>query len=273
MTSALRHATALGDAFGACRTEHRAAFIPFIVAGDPDERSSEKALVASAHSGADVIELGMPYSDPIADGPAIQQAAHRALAGGMTFTKAIEMVRRARQRLASRPMVCFTYFNPVFVRGVERTARELADAGFAGIVIADLPLEEVRPVVAAFTACGVAVTLLVAPTTPAERAVAITNASTGFVYVVSRVGVTGARAYAGELLRARVEQLRSVTNKPLAVGFGIATPVHVREVASFADGVVVGSALVELVARAAEHNRVEEEVQIFCSRLAAACRR
>jgi tryptophan synthase alpha chain len=265
--------TLLDLVFDACRAQRRAALIPFIVAGDPDERSSEEALEACARSGSDVIELGIPYSDPIADGPSIQAAAQRALAGGMSFTRALEMAARARQRLGSTPLVCFTYFNPVFVRGIERTARELAAAGFAGIVIADLPLEEAQAVIARFGAHGVAVTLLVAPTTPAERAVAIAQACTGFVYVVSRTGVTGARTHVGEMLRARVQQLRSVTTKPLAVGFGIATPDQVADVAEFADGAVVGSALVELVAQAAAHDRVEEEVRKFCSQLAAACRR
>ena len=267
------HATTLSDTFDACRAGRRAAFIPFVMAGDPTTFACMEALIACAQSGADVIEVGMPYSDPIADGPTIQQAAHRALSGGMSFDKAIDIAARARRHLASVPLVCFTYYNPVFVRGVERTAHDLAAAGFRGAVMADLPLEESHAVIAAFDACGVAVTLLVAPTTPAERAAAIAHACTGFVYVVTRLGFTGAKAHVGEMLRARVTQLRAVTSKPLAAGFGITTPVQASEAARSCDGVVVGSALVELVARSAETNSVREEVERFCSGMAAACRR
>ncbi|MBV8461596.1 MAG: tryptophan synthase subunit alpha [Candidatus Eremiobacteraeota bacterium] len=263
---------ALNDSFETCRATRRAAFIPFIVAGDPTTSASTEALIACAQGGADVIELGIPYSDPIADGPTVQRAAHRALANGMSFDRAIAMAVHARPRLCGVPLVCFTYYNPVFVRGIERTAQDVAAAGFSGIVIADLPLEESAPVVAAFGARGVAVTLLVAPTTPAERAAAIADACTGFVYVVTRLGVTGAKGHVGEMLRARTAQLRAATSKPLAAGFGIATPAQAAAAARVCDGVVVGSALVELIAAAAQTGSMKEEVQRFCREMAAACR-
>ena len=272
MMRAADEAGTLSDVFTACRAAGRAAFIPFIMAGDPTMSASTEALIACAHGGADMIELGIPYSDPIADGPTTQHAAQRALGNGMRFDRAMAMAARARPDLCGVPLVCFTYYNPVFVRGIERTAQDVAAAGFGGIVIADLPLEESAPVVAAFGARGVAVTLLVAPTTPAERAAAIAHACTGFVYVVTRLGVTGAKGHVGEMLRARIAQLRAATSKPLAAGFGIATPAQAAAAARVCDGVVVGSALVELVGSAAQTGSVKEEVQRFCREMAAACR-
>ena len=271
MTATAGPVPAIESVFQACGSQGRSAFIPFLVAGDPNERNSEAALIACAASGADIIELGIPYSDPIADGPTIQRASQRALAAGMTFARAIDLAHRVNQRLPTTPLVCLTYFNPALVRGVDRTACELAAAGFSGIVIVDLPLEESQPVIDACAVNGLAVSLLVAPSTPAHRAAAIARASTGFVYVVSRAGVTGAHARAGELLRARLQQLRAVTDKPLVVGFGVSEPAEVSAIARIADGVIVGSALVDVLA-CANAERLEEEVHRFCSPLAAACR-
>ena len=265
-------ATAVETIFHTCRAQGRAAFIPFLMAGDPDERRSEEALLACAAGGADIIELGIPYSDPVADGEVIQRAAQRARAHGMTFAGAIELCGRVVPRL-NAPLICFTYYNPVFVRGVDRTAFDLASAGFSGMIVADVPLEEAHDIIDACATYGLATTLLISPSTPVERAGAIARACTGFVYVISRAGVTGAHGAAGECLRARVEALRTVTHKPLAVGFGIGTAARVAEVAGIADGVVVGSALVDVVAQAAVHDKVGEEVQNFCKQLAAACRR
>jgi len=263
----------IAEVFDRCRAQGRAAFIPFLMAGDPDAATSEQALVACALSGADIIEIGIPFSDPLADGPVIQQATRRALDGGMTFRRTLALCRRLHVRLGDTPLVAFTYYNPVFVRGLDRAANELAAAGFSGIVCADLPLDEAGPLLQACREAGLGVTLLVAPTTPARRAAAIAAHCTDFVYVVSRVGVTGARTVAGEQLRARIAELRELVRKPLAVGFGVATPDQAAELAALSDGIVVGSALIQQMTRHTHPQEAMGAIGALCARMAAACRR
>ena len=262
----------LSGVFQRCRRERRAAFIPFVVAGDPDPEATIDIIAAACDGGADIIEIGIPYSDPLADGPTIQRAAHRAIAGGMTFDRALDVARRAKDRLPSMPLIGFTYYNPVFTRGIVRTAKDFAAAGFDGIVVPDLPLAEAVPLLQAFREQGLAVTLLVAPTTPDERASAIAALCTSFVYVVSRLGVTGASADVGEMVRSQVARLRALTDKPLAVGFGVASPAHAALIASFADGVIVGSALIDRIAAAPSAAHAVEDVRQFCSQISSHCR-
>jgi tryptophan synthase alpha chain len=263
----------VGHVFHRCRDEQRAAFIPFIVAGDPGADASVEIIAAARDGGADIIEIGIPYSDPLADGPTIQRAAQRALSRGMTFDGALELARRAKDRLPETPLIGFTYYNPVFTRGVEKTAEDFAAAGFAGVIVPDLPLEEAAPLLDAFRAQRLAVTLLVAPTTPDIRAKHIAQLCTDFVYIVSRMGVTGADHQIGEIVRSQVARLRALTDKPLAVGFGVASGAHAALIASFADGVIVGSALIDRIAAAPSAAHATEDVRQFCSEISSHCRR
>lgn len=240
---------ALSAVFARARSERRLAFIPYVMAGDPDLATTEAMLRALAAAGADVIELGVPYSDPLADGPTIAASGQRALAGGTELAGVLALIERCAE--SEPPIVLFTYFNPVYQFGIERFANAAADAGAAGAIVPDVALEEVDELRAALQGCGLAMPLLVAPSTPPERAVRIATASSGFVYVVSRLGVTGA----GEApdfapLQRQLVALRAVTAKPLAVGFGLSRPENVRSVCDYADAVVVGSALIDAYADA-----------------------
>ena len=234
--------------FERARNERRAAFIPYVMAGDPDLATTEGVLHALGDAGADAIEVGIPYGDPLADGPTIAAAGQRALANGVTTADVLALVRRYRDA-AGKPVVLFTYFNPVYQYGIERFARDAASAGACGAIVPDVALEESDALQAALAAEGLDMPLLVAPTTRKERAERIAAHASGFLYVVSRLGVTGAGA-APDLtpLRAQLTMLRGVTAEPLAVGFGISTADHVAHVAPLADGVIVGSAVIDAYA-------------------------
>jgi tryptophan synthase alpha chain len=225
---------ALASIFAAARARGRAAFIPYLMAGDPDLETSRLMLAALAAAGADAIELGIPYGDPLADGPSIAAAGQRALAAGTRIGDVLELAARARNDNAT-PIVLFTYFNPVYQYGIEAFARDAAAAGVAGAIVPDIALEESAGLRDALAAHGLEMPLLVAPSTPRERAARIAEAAGGFVYLVSRLGVTGAGAAPDFApMRAQAAMLRDVTAKPLAIGFGVSRPEHVREVASMA---------------------------------------
>jgi tryptophan synthase alpha chain len=234
----------LDDVFARARREKRLAFVPYVMAGDPDLETTAAILLALSSAGADVIELGVPYSDPLADGPTIAAAGQRALGGATHLRGVLALASECRERCA--PIVLFTYYNPVYQFGVERFAREAAAAGIAGAIVPDVALEESAELRVALAARGLALPLLVAPSTPQDRAARIADAATGFVYVVSRLGVTGA-GHAPDFapLRRQLASLRDLTNKPLAVGFGMSRPQDVRDVGSLADAIVVGSALID----------------------------
>jgi tryptophan synthase alpha chain len=219
------------------------------MAGDPDLDTTREILTALATGGADAIELGIPYGDPLADGPAIAAAGARALATGLTLEKTLAFVREVHASLP--PIILFTYYNLVYQFGLQQFARAAAAAGVSGVIVPDLSLEEIEPLRIALGAHAIDVPLLVAPSTPPERAARIAEQSGGFVYVVSRLGVTGAgKAPDVEPLRAQIAALRAVTKKPLAVGFGISTREQVDAVRGIADAVIVGSALIEAYAGA-----------------------
>lgn len=227
----------------------RCAFIPYLMAGDPDLETTSLLIRAVTDAGADAIELGIPYGDPLADGPTIAAAGVRALKTGVGISDVLQLVRESSA--LAPPIVLFTYFNPVYQYGIERFARDAAQAGAAGVIVPDIALEEGDTLREALAANGLDMPLLVAPSTPRERAARIAESSTGFVYVVSRLGVTGAgEAPDFSPLRDQVNMLREVTDKPLAVGFGISKPDHVREVRDLVDGVIVGSALIDSYAGA-----------------------
>ena len=237
----------ISEAFERCAVERRAAFIPFLMAGDPDLRSTADQLSALAAGGADVIELGVPFSDPIADGPINQRAAMRALGAGTKLSGILELVARQRDRLGV-PIVLFTYYNPLFARGIERFAEQAAASGVDGVLCVDLPPEEAADdLVPALRGRGVDTVFLLAPTSTRERVARVNAISSGFVYYVSRTGVTGERAALPADLVSDVKRLRRRLDLPLAVGFGISSPDQVAALGEVADAVVVGSALVRLV--------------------------
>jgi tryptophan synthase alpha chain len=240
----------LADAFTAAGAARRIAVIAYLVAGDPDAETTERVIDVLTEAGVDAIELGIPYGDPLADGPTIAAAAQRALQAGMTVDGAFQLAARAVRRGAA-PLVFFTYANPVDRLGTERFAEATAAAGAAGAIVPDIPFEESVALRAALRSRGLVLPLLVAPTTPPARARAIVAASTGFVYVASRLGVTGAGRRPDFAATAeRVDELRPATNSPIAVGFGIATAADVRAVAACADAAIVGSALIDAFAGA-----------------------
>lgn len=223
-------------------------FIPYVMGGDPDLATTRALLDALSKAGAAAIELGIPYGDPLADGPTVAAAGQRALHNGTRIVDVLQIAKDARAS-GCAPIVLFTYFNPILQFGIARFARAAAEAGVAGAIVPDIALEEGDELREALEAAGIAMPLLIAPSTSRERAAKICERSTGFVYVVSRLGVTGA-ASAPDFspLRAQVSMLREVTDKPLAVGFGISRAEHVREVAPLVDAVVVGSALIDAYA-------------------------
>lgn len=239
--------SAIHKVFEACRKEKRAAFIPFLMAGDPDLAATADLLDALVAGGSDIIELGVPFSDPIADGPVNQRAALRALGSGTKLAGILDLVARKRVELGT-PIVLFTYFNPIHARGVEPFAEQAAASKVDGVLCVDLPPEEgEKDFVPALRRKGLDTIFLLAPTSTRERVRRVGASSSGFVYYVSRTGVTGERSKLPEGLAAEVRALRKRLAQPVAVGFGISGPEQVAAVAAIADGVVVGSALVRLV--------------------------
>lgn len=259
----------LSAVFNRAHAEDRAALVVFLMAGDPSPGWTPELLRAAVAGGADVIELGFPYSDPLADGPVIQAASGRAIAGGMDFDGAL----RCREGVRGVPVLAFGYYNPLLVRGVERAARDIASAGFAGIIAADLPPEEAHELESACSKNDLALPYLVAPTTPPDRISYVARRATGFVYAVSRLGVTGAAAPPASEIAGRIALIKATTDLPVVTGFGIASAEHAASVAAVADGVVVGSALVDLVSRAGSLTSAAAALETLCRKLARACRR
>ncbi|MGQ9872407.1 tryptophan synthase subunit alpha [Leptodesmis sp.] len=240
--------TSVSQRFEQLRSRARCALIPFITAGDPDLATTEAALKILDDNGADLIELGVPYSDPLADGPVIQAAATRALKQGARLEQVLAVVRRVSPSIRA-PIVLFTYYNPILNRGVESFLQDVAAAGVKGLVVPDLPLEESEVLLQPAQQHGIEVILLVAPTTPKERMGAIADRSQGFIYLVSTTGVTGMRSQLETRVKERLLELRTVTDKPIGVGFGISQPEQARQVADWgADAVIVGSAFVKRLA-------------------------
>jgi len=263
--------SAIADRFAALRPAGRCALMPFLMAGDPDLETTRATLLALQEAGADLIELGIPYSDPLADGPVIQAAAGRALAASTTPGSVLAMLTSLAGELTI-PVVLFTYSNPLLNRGLETFCRDAAAAGAAGLVVPDLPLEEAEKLSPIAAAAGLDLVLLVAPTTPPERMARIHGASRGFTYLVSVTGVTGVRTN----LEARVEplvlQLKQLGPTPVAVGFGISGPDQARQVRDWgADGAIVGSALVKVMAQAHQAGEpVAAAAGRFCAELRSA---
>ncbi len=241
------NSSAIGEAFARAKSQKRAAFIPYITAGDPDLETSAVLLRVLADSGADIIELGVPFSDPIADGIVNQRAATRALASGTTLSGLLQLVSRSRDQIGI-PIVLFTYFNPLHARGLRLFAEQASASGVDGVLCVDLPpIEAATDYVPALRDAGIDTVFLLAPTSDRVRVREVAEASTGFVYYVSRTGVTGMRSELPPKLLEEAKRLRRRVALPLAVGFGISTPEQARAVGKVADGVVVGSALVRII--------------------------
>jgi len=245
---------ALAALFATLKQQGRAALAPFVTAGDPDTETTVAVLEAVDHAGAALCELGVPYSDPIADGPVIQSSYTRALSGGFTLERLFDLSRVATQRVRM-PILAMASYSLIFRRGIDRFVADAQAAGLAGFVVPDLPIEESDQLDTACRGAGLALVRLVTPTTPPDRAEAIARKSTGFLYCVSVAGVTGARTDLPAGLIERVRWLRTKTDVPILVGFGISSPEQVRAVAAVADGVIVGSAVVRHLAEAAQQPR------------------
>jgi tryptophan synthase alpha chain len=240
--------TSVSDCFKSLHNRSQCALIPFITAGDPDLKTTAKALRVLDESGADLIELGVPYSDPLADGPTIQAAATRALQKGVRLDNVLEMVKDVAPDLKA-PLILFAYYNPILNRGIESFLKQIADAGIKGLVVPDLPLEEAESLLKPAAEIGIEVILLVAPTSPKERIEAIAHQSQGFIYLVSVTGVTGMRTQIESRVQDILQQMRTVTDKPIGVGFGISQPEQAKQVKDWgADAVIVGSAFVKRLA-------------------------
>jgi tryptophan synthase alpha chain len=240
----------LAERFAAIRREGRTGLVTYVTGGDPDLTRSRDILLALDRAGADVIEVGVPFSDPVADGPAIQRASERALAAGANLRTTLDLVAEVRADVTAA-MVLFTYVNPVMRFGVDGFVTRAAAAGVDGVLLLDLPIEEASTMHAALGGAGLDQIFLVSPTTTDRRLAEAARLGRGFLYAISRVGVTGARTRVADSAAPLVARLRAITPLPIALGFGIARPEHVAEVGAFADAAVVGSALVDVIARAA----------------------
>ncbi|MDJ0736720.1 MAG: tryptophan synthase subunit alpha [Nostocaceae cyanobacterium] len=260
--------TAISDCFEKLARDRQCAFIPFITAGDPDLETTAAALRVLARSGADMIELGVPYSDPLADGPVIQAAAKRALERGTTLQQVLEMLKSVTPSL-NVPIILFTYYNPILNRGIKPFLEQIAAVGVSGLVVPDLPLEEAATLLEPAEEVGIDVTLLVAPTSSTERINAIAHASQGFIYLVSVTGVTGIRTQMESRVSDLLKQIRNVTDKPIGVGFGISQPEHARQVRDWgADAAIVGSAIVKRLAEGTPEQGLSA-IADFCQTLKA----
>ncbi|MGH9345739.1 MAG: tryptophan synthase subunit alpha [Vicinamibacterales bacterium] len=256
--------TRLDATFSRIRANGRAGLVTYVTAGDPDLPRSEEILRGLDRAGADVLEVGVPFSDPLADGPVIQRATERALAGGTTLPRVLDLVGRVRDAVTA-PMVIFSYANPILRMGAGRFADRAREAGVDGVLVLDLPIEEAGDFRGMLAARGIDTIFLLSPTTTDERVRTAGRLGSGFLYVISRLGVTGARDRVADEARAVVTRVRAASGLPVAVGFGISRPEHVREVRQWADAAVVGSALVTVIAEAGRApdlvNRVEAYVR------------
>lgn len=254
----------IDETFARLRGERRAGLVTFVTAGDPDLGRSAGLLKTIDHAGADILEVGIPFSDPLADGPAIQRSSERALASGTTLTASLELVSRVRSDL-SAPVVIFSYANPVLALGLSEFVTRAADAGVDGVLILDLPIEESDEWRDAAAERAIDPIFLLSPTTTEPRIRRAATLGRGFLYGISRLGVTGERDTIATGARELVARIRRVTEMPIAVGFGISSPAHVAEVSRWADAAVVGSGLVNAIARATSGSTLEADVARYVS--------
>lgn len=256
----------IAEVFAKLKREGKKGFIPFIVAGDPDLGTTVELLVELANSGATVIELGVPFSDPMADGPVIQRASERALQHGFGLAAVLETAARARGR-TNVPIVLFSYYNPLLQYGVVKLIRDAKEAGIDGVLVTDLTLEESEEFANAIKAAELDLIFLVAPTSTNERLQAIAEKATGFIYAVSRAGVTGEQADVSVAAEDLVSRVRQCSDLPVAVGFGISTAEQVAKTWAYADAAVVGSAIVAEIERCGDAPDIAQRVGEFARRL------
>jgi tryptophan synthase alpha chain len=256
--------TRIQDAFDKAKSENRAAFIGYLPAGYPDQNSFlEHARVLL--ESADLLEIGLPYSDPLGDGPTIQKASEVALAGGMTVMGTFEQAAALRQH-TDKPLMVMTYYNPILATGEEKFISSAVSAGIDGLILPDLPPDEAETLIALARAAGLKLTFLLAPTSTEDRIKLVTTQSTGFVYAVSVTGITGARAAVPVEVPHLVARIKALTDKPVAVGFGIADKATAHNIAQVADGVVVGSVLVTMAGRGESLHAKAQEILEGCRR-------
>jgi tryptophan synthase alpha chain len=261
--------TSISDCFKSLRQRKQCALIPFITAGDPDLETTKEALRLLDRNGADIIELGVPYSDPLADGPVIQAAATRALQKGTGLEQVLEMVEEVSPSLKA-PLVLFTYYNPILNRGIKQFLARIASVGARGLVVPDLPLEEAEELIQTAATFGIEVILLVAPTSSKERIEAIARQSQGFIYLVSVTGVTGMRSELQDRVHDLLTSMRSITDKPIGIGFGISGTDQARQAMDWgADAVIVGSAFVKKLATGSQSEGLQAVTEL-CRELKAA---
>ena len=261
----------LATRFAELKKQNRAAFVPFITAGDPNLETSLAILEQLPAAGADVIELGVPFSDPMADGPAVQASSLRALEAGMTMHKTLDLVRKFRKGDAKTPIVLMGYYNPIHAYGTAKFAKDAAAAGVDGLITVDLPPEEDEVLRMPANAQGVDIVRLATPTTDEARLKVILNGASGYLYYVSVAGVTGTKSFDESDVRSALSKIRAASEIPVTVGFGIKTPEQAAQIARFADGSVVGSAIVSRIAELAATEKpdaIVKDVVNFCKALA-----
>jgi len=246
----------------------RAALIPFVVAGDPDLKTTEALVLKMTEAGADIIELGVPFSDPLADGPTIQAASQRALQNGINLKDIFRLAEGLKG--ITTPLVLMTYFNPVFHYGLREFAESCERSGIDGVIIPDLPPEEAGPWIEEARRIGLDTIFLVAPTSPPDRIKLVSRCSQGFIYYVSVTGVTGARERLPEELEPAVKGIKEQSKKRVAVGFGISTPEQAQKVSLFADGIIIGSAIVKIIEENLKSPELTDKVRDFISSFAEA---
>lgn len=268
---AVETGTRISGLFERCTVENRKAFIAYITAGDPSPEMTASLVLALERGGADLIELGVPFSDPIADGPVIQRASDRALRAGMTTRKVLAIVREVR-RSSEIPIILFSYLNPLLRYGFDALAKDSAEAGVDGVLMTDLCIEEAEDAVRRVRAQGLDTIFLAAPTSTDQRLRRVSEQSSGFVYLVSRTGITGEQASLSSSAASLTEKMRGLTELPIAVGFGISTPEQVAEVGAIADGVVVGSAIVRFIEEHATDPALPQQLEQFVRKLSAPLR-
>ena len=256
--------TRIQSLFSELKQQHRAALIAYITAGDPTPERTPGIVAALARGGVDLLELGVPFSEPIADGPVIQRGAERALRAGTNVHKVLEIARKIREH-SEIPILLFTYLNPVLRYGLEKLATDAKAAGIDGCLLTDLSVEEAESYMGAMRSAGLDTVFLAAPTSTDARLKLVAKYSTGFIYLVSRTGVTGERTALSDALAPLIERTRAATPLPLAAGFGISTPEQASAVAKMADGVVVGSAIVRMI----EQQASDQELEVFARSLRA----
>jgi len=266
-----RHVNRIDSTFGRLRADGGKALIAYVMAGDPTLHDTEDLVVALEKAGADIIELGVPFSDPIADGPVIQKAAERALRSGTSLRRILDAVANIRRR-SEVPIVLMGYYNTIVALGIPRFCRDAAAAGVDGVIVPDMPPEESGPLEAAACEAGLRLVFLIAPTSTPDRRAMVATRCTGFVYYVSITGITGAKLTDVEDVRRNVQKIRRVTKVPIAVGFGVATPEDAARIAELADGVIVGSAIVRTVEEHQHDPRMPEKVGQFVKSLKTAIR-